>query len=247
MSGVAAGASGGFALVIGLARENNHAELRRHGADVVFADLAETNLEKINEAVRLKREAGAMTTKSSIAPTHRHPERSEGSTSGPASECNSGTTWILRSAQDDVAGVGPSGGGLVMKKKPLLNFWQLWNMSFGYVGIQFGFALQNANVSRIFETLGAKVDEIPILWIAGPVTGLLVQPVIGYLSDRTWNRLGPPQAVFPDRRGARLARPAGDAELADAVVRRRHALDPRCLDQRHHGAHARLRGRHAAR
>lgn len=83
-----------------------------------------------------------------------------------------------------------------MKKKPLLDFWQLWNMSFGYVGIQFGFALQNANVSRIFETLGAKVDEIPILWIAGPVTGLLVQPVIGYLSDRTWNRLGRRKPYF---------------------------------------------------
>ena len=83
-----------------------------------------------------------------------------------------------------------------LKKKPLLNFWQLWNMSFGYVGIQFGFALQNANVSRIFETLGAKVDEIPILWIAGPVTGLLVQPVVGYLSDRTWNRLGRRKPYF---------------------------------------------------
>ena len=69
-------------------------------------------------------------------------------------------------------------------------------MSFGYVGIQFGFALQNANVSRIFETLGAKVDEIPILWIAGPVTGLLVQPIVGYLSDRTWNRLGRRKPYF---------------------------------------------------
>ena len=58
-----------------------------------------------------------------------------------------------------------------MKRKPRLNFWQLWNMSFGYVGIQFGFALQNANVSRIFETLGAKVENIPILWIAAPVSG----------------------------------------------------------------------------
>jgi maltose/moltooligosaccharide transporter len=81
-------------------------------------------------------------------------------------------------------------------KKPLLGFWQLWNMSFGYVGIQFGFALQNANVSRIFETLGAKVDEIPILWIAGPVTGLVVQPIVGYLSDRTWNRLGRRKPYF---------------------------------------------------
>src|ERR1035441_5353776 len=83
-----------------------------------------------------------------------------------------------------------------MRKKPLLSFWQLWNMSFGYIGIQFGFALQNANVSRIFETLGAKVDEIPILWIAGPVSGLLVQPVIGYMSDKTWNRLGRRKPYF---------------------------------------------------
>jgi maltose/moltooligosaccharide transporter len=77
-----------------------------------------------------------------------------------------------------------------------LSFWQLWNMSFGYVGIQFGFALQNANVSRIFETLGAKVDEIPILWIAGPVTGLVVQPIVGYMSDKTWNRLGRRKPYF---------------------------------------------------
>lgn len=83
-----------------------------------------------------------------------------------------------------------------MSKKPLLSFWQLWNMSFGYVGIQFGFALQNANVSRIFETLGARVDEIPILWIAGPVTGLVVQPIVGYMSDRTWNRLGRRKPYF---------------------------------------------------
>ena len=71
--------------------------------------------------------------------------------------------------------------------KPKLSFWQLWNMSFGFLGIQFGFALQNANVSRIFQTLGAKVDDIPILWIAAPITGFLVQPIIGYLSDRTWH------------------------------------------------------------
>ena len=60
-------------------------------------------------------------------------------------------------------------------------------MSFGFLGIQFGFALQNANVSRIFETLGAAKDELPILWLAAPVTGLLVQPIIGYYSDRTWH------------------------------------------------------------
>ena len=68
-----------------------------------------------------------------------------------------------------------------------LNFWELWNMWFGFFGIQFGFELQNSNVSRIFETLGANKDEIPILWIAAPLTGLLVQPIIGYLSDRTWH------------------------------------------------------------
>jgi maltose/moltooligosaccharide transporter len=83
-----------------------------------------------------------------------------------------------------------------MRIKPRLNFWQLWNMSFGYVGIQFGFALQNANVSRIFETLGAQVDQIPILWIAGPVTGLLVQPIVGYMSDKTWTRLGRRRPFF---------------------------------------------------
>ena len=83
-----------------------------------------------------------------------------------------------------------------MRKKPLLSFWQLWNMSFGYVGIQFGFALQNANVSRIFQTLGADLAQIPMLWIAAPLTGLLVQPIVGYLSDRTWTRLGRRRPYF---------------------------------------------------
>jgi len=72
-------------------------------------------------------------------------------------------------------------------KRPILNFAQLWNMSFGFFGIQFGFALQNANVSRIFQTLGAEIDDIGILWLAAPATGFLVQPIIGYLSDRTWH------------------------------------------------------------
>jgi len=71
--------------------------------------------------------------------------------------------------------------------KPLLSFWQLWNMSFGFFGIQFGFALQNANTSRIFSTLGANPDDLSLFWLAAPVTGLLVQPVIGYLSDNTWH------------------------------------------------------------
>jgi maltose/moltooligosaccharide transporter len=74
-----------------------------------------------------------------------------------------------------------------LRMKPRLSFWQIWNMSFGFLGIQFGFALQNSNMSRIFETMGAKTDEIAYLWLAAPITGLLVQPVIGYLSDRTWS------------------------------------------------------------
>jgi len=83
-----------------------------------------------------------------------------------------------------------------MSKKPELSFWQIWNMSFGFLGIQFGFALQNANVSRIFETLGASIDEIPILWIAAPVTGLIVQPIIGHMSDKTWTKLGRRRPYF---------------------------------------------------
>lgn len=82
------------------------------------------------------------------------------------------------------------------KPRPKLSFWQIWNMSFGFLGIQFGFALQNANVSRIFETLGANIDDIPILWIAAPVTGLLIQPIIGYYSDRTWTKLGRRRPYF---------------------------------------------------
>ena len=80
--------------------------------------------------------------------------------------------------------------------KPQLSFWQIWNMCFGFLGIQFGFALQNANASRIFETLGASQDAVPGLWIAAPLTGLLVQPVVGYLSDRTWTRWGRRRPFF---------------------------------------------------
>src|SRR6185436_6517326 len=81
-------------------------------------------------------------------------------------------------------------------QKPALSFWSIWNICFGFFGIQFGFALQNANVSRIFQTLGADVDEIPILWIAAPLTGMIVQPIIGYYSDRTWTRLGRRRPYF---------------------------------------------------
>jgi len=83
-----------------------------------------------------------------------------------------------------------------MSKKPRLSFWQIWNMSFGFLGIQFGFALQNANVSRIFQTLGAEIDNLAILWIAAPITGLIVQPIIGHYSDNTWTRLGRRRPYF---------------------------------------------------
>ncbi|MEE4116551.1 MAG: MFS transporter [Marinilabiliaceae bacterium] len=83
-----------------------------------------------------------------------------------------------------------------VKMKPKLSFWQIWNMSFGFLGIQFGFALQNGNVSRIFQTLGAEIDRIPILWIAAPVTGLIVQPIIGHMSDKTWGKLGRRRPYF---------------------------------------------------
>jgi maltose/moltooligosaccharide transporter len=84
----------------------------------------------------------------------------------------------------------------ILRPKPRLTLWDIWNMSFGFLGIQIGFALQNANVSRIFETLGARVEDIPILWIAAPVTGLVVQPIVGFFSDRTWNRLGRRRPYF---------------------------------------------------
>jgi len=83
-----------------------------------------------------------------------------------------------------------------MNAKPTLTFWQIWNMCFGFFGIQFGFALQNADVSRIFQTLGANMDDIAILWVAAPLTGLIVQPIIGHYSDRTWNRLGRRRPYF---------------------------------------------------
>lgn len=81
-------------------------------------------------------------------------------------------------------------------EKRKLGFWEIWNMSFGFLGIQFGFALQNANTSRIFDTLGAEVDKIGLYWLAAPLTGLIVQPIVGYFSDRTWTRLGRRRPYF---------------------------------------------------
>ncbi|MDK2910887.1 MAG: maltose/moltooligosaccharide transporter [Bacteroidales bacterium] len=82
------------------------------------------------------------------------------------------------------------------KSKPVLSFWQIWNMSFGFLGIQFGFALQNANASRILQTFGADVEHLSWFWIAAPLTGMIVQPIIGHFSDKTWCRLGRRRPYF---------------------------------------------------
>jgi maltose/moltooligosaccharide transporter len=81
-------------------------------------------------------------------------------------------------------------------RKPNLTFWRTWNMNFGFLGIQFGWGLQMANMSAIYEYLGAKPDQIPMLWLAAPLTGLIVQPIIGHMSDRTWGRLGRRRPYF---------------------------------------------------
>lgn len=82
-------------------------------------------------------------------------------------------------------------------QKPRLSFWQIWNMSFGFLGIQFGWALQMANMGAIYEYLGAKPDKIPLLFLAAPLTGLIVQPIVGYMSDHTWHsRLGRRRPYF---------------------------------------------------
>lgn len=82
------------------------------------------------------------------------------------------------------------------KSKPRLSFWQIWNMSFGFMGIQMGFALQNANASRILQTFGADVEHLSWFWLVAPITGMIIQPIIGHYSDRTWNRLGRRRPYF---------------------------------------------------
>lgn len=83
-----------------------------------------------------------------------------------------------------------------MKTKPRLSFWQIWNMSFGFLGIQFGFALQNANASRILQTFGADVHHLSWFWLVAPITGMIIQPIIGHFSDKTWNRFGRRRPYF---------------------------------------------------
>lgn len=80
--------------------------------------------------------------------------------------------------------------------KPRMRFREIWNMSFGFLGIQFGFALQNGNASRILQTFGADVEHLSLFWLAAPLTGMIVQPIIGHYSDRTWNRLGRRKPYF---------------------------------------------------
>src|SRR6266705_43110 len=81
-------------------------------------------------------------------------------------------------------------------QKPQLSFWQIWNMSFGFLGIQFGWGLQMANMSPVYKYLGAEDSQIPLLWLAAPLTGLIVQPIIGAMSDRTWGPLGRRRPYF---------------------------------------------------
>lgn len=83
-----------------------------------------------------------------------------------------------------------------MQKKPRLSFWQIWNMSFGFLGIQFGFALQNANASRILQVFGADVHHLPWFWLVAPITGMIIQPIVGYMSDKTWTGLGRRRPYF---------------------------------------------------
>ena len=109
-------------------------------------------------------------------------------------------------------------------------------MSFGFLGIQFGFALQNGNVSRIFQTLGAEIDQIPILWIAAPVTGLIIQPIIGHMSDKTWGQDGPPPALLHGGCHNGINSPYPDAQLAIPVDCCGYVVDNGCINQYLHGA-----------
>jgi maltose/moltooligosaccharide transporter len=81
-------------------------------------------------------------------------------------------------------------------KKRKLSFWEIWNLSFGFLGIQMGFALQNANASRVLQIFGADIHELSWFWIVAPLTGLIVQPIVGYYSDRTWTKLGRRRPFF---------------------------------------------------
>jgi hypothetical protein len=108
--------------------------------------------------------------------------------------------------------------------KPRLSFWQIWNMSFGFLGIQYGFGLQQANLSPIFRYLDADESKLPILWLAGPITGLLIQPMIGA------------KTVFPCRSVGRQRRGFADAVFAYFVDGSRIVLDFGRFDEYGDGA-----------
>ena len=77
-----------------------------------------------------------------------------------------------------------------MKKKPKLSFWQIWNLSFGFLGVQIGYSLQNSNTSSILQSLGADLSHLSYFWLAAPIAGLIIQPIVGMFSDGTWTRFG---------------------------------------------------------
>src|ERR1700712_576964 len=83
-----------------------------------------------------------------------------------------------------------------LAQRPALSLRQIFTMSFGFMGIQFGFALQNGNTSRILRSFGADLDQLPLFWLVAPVVGMIVQPLIGHYSDKTWNRLGRRKPYF---------------------------------------------------
>ena len=131
--------------------------------------------------------------------------------------------------------------------KPPRNFWQIWNMSFGFLGIQFGWGLQMANMSAIYEYLGAKADQIPILWLAAPLTGLIIQPIIGHASDRTWGFTRTPPSLLPHGCAAQFRSAHPHAEQLRALDGGRPLMGARRLNQCQHGAFPRLRRRSTAR
>ena len=134
----------------------------------------------------------------------------------------------------------PLVNGSAEASRPHLSFWQIWNMSFGFLGIQFGWALQMANVSAIYEYLGADAHQIPILWLAAPLTGLVVQPIIGHMSDHTGTGWA---GVAPTSSWARCSPPSRSSPCPTRrrCGWRRAALGDGRLHQHQHGAIPRLR------
>jgi maltose/moltooligosaccharide transporter len=106
------------------------------------------------------------------------------------------TSQTERAAATIVSSADSQAGVVTHFRKPERSFWEIWNMSFGFLGIQFGWGLQMANMSAIYEYLGARADQIPILWLAAPLTGMIIQPIIGNASDRTWGPLGRRRPYF---------------------------------------------------